>query len=108
MVLDTLHFEELLTEADLVFTGEGRIDSQSAQGKVISGVASRAKKAGVPVVALVGEIGPGFEALYGQGLTAVFSINRAPQPFSESRRHAGENLALAVENIARLLAGAGL
>lgn len=108
VVLDTLHFEELLTEADLVFTGEGRIDSQSAQGKVISGVASRAKKAGVPVVALVGEIGPGFEALYGQGLTAVFSINRAPQPFSESRRHAGENLALAVENIARLLAGAGL
>ncbi len=104
VVLETLCFDEKLRSADLVVTGEGRIDSQSARGKVVCGVAARAKRAGVPVIALVGEIGSGFEPLYDQGLTAVFSINRAAQPFSESRCHAEENLSLAMENLARLLA----
>ena len=103
VVLETLGFDEKLPTADLVFTGEGRIDSQSVRGKVVCGVAARAKAADVPVIALVGEIGPGFEPLYDRGLTAVFSINRAAQPFSESRYYAAENLSLTMENIARLL-----
>lgn len=103
-VLDAVGFDSLLPETDVVFTGEGKIDSQSARGKVVSGVAARCRKAGVPVVAVVGQIGQGFEEMYQQGLTAVFSINRAAQPFAESRFHAGENLALTMENIARLLA----
>ena len=104
-VLDAVGFDSLLPGTDMVFTGEGNIDSQSARGKVVSGVAARCRKAGVPVVAVVGQIGQGFEEMYQQGLTAVFSINRAAQPFAESRFHAGENLALTMENIARLLAG---
>lgn len=103
-VLDAVGFDSLLPGTDVVFTGEGKIDSQSARGKVVSGVAARCRKAGVPVVAVVGQIGQGFEEVYQQGLTAVFSINRAAQPFAESRFHAGENLALTMENIARLLA----
>lgn len=103
-VLDAVGFDSLLPGTDVVFTGEGKIDSQSARGKVVSGVATRCRKAGVPVVAVVGQIGQGFEEMYQQGLTAVFSINRAAQPFAESRFHAGENLALTMENIARLLA----
>ena len=103
-VLDAVGFDSLLPGTDVVFTGEGKIDSQSARGKVDSGVAARCRKAGVPVVAVVGQIGQGFEEMYQQGLTAVFSINRAAQPFAESRFHAGENLALTMENIARLLA----
>lgn len=103
-VLDAVGFDSLLPGTDMVFTGEGKIDSQSARGKVVSGVAARCRKAGVPVVAVVGQIGQGFEEMYQQGLTAVFSINRAAQPFAESRLHAGENLALTMENIARLLA----
>ena len=103
-VLDAVGFDSLLPGTDVVFTGEGKIDSQSARGKVVSGVAARCRKAGVPVVAVVGQIGQGFEKMYQQGLTAVFSINRAAQPFAESRFHAGENLALTMENIARLLA----
>lgn len=103
-VLDAVGFDSLLPGTDVVFTGEGKIDSQSARGKVVSGVAARCRKAGVPVVAVVGQIGQGFEGMYQQGLTAVFSINRAAQPFAESRFHAGENLALTMENIARLLA----
>lgn len=103
-VLDAVGFDSLLPGTDMVFTGEGKIDSQSARGKVVSGVAARCRKAGVPVVAVVGQIDQGFEEMYQQGLTAVFSINRAAQPFAESRFHAGENLALTMENIARLLA----
>lgn len=103
-VLDAVGFDSLLPGTDVVFTGEGKIDSQSARGKVVSGVAARCRKAGVPVVAVVGQIGQGFEEMYQQGLTAVFSINRAAQPFAESRFHAGENLVLTMENIARLLA----
>ena len=103
-VLDAVGFDSLLPGTDVVFTGEGKIDSQSARGKVVSGVAARCRKAGVPVVAVVGQIGQGFEEMYQQGLTAVFSINRAAQPFAESRFHAGENLALTMGNIARLLA----
>lgn len=103
VVLNTLKFDQLLETADLVFTGEGKIDSQSIRGKVVSGVASRAKKAGVPVIAVVGQIGLGFEPIYDQGLTAVFSINRAAEPFSQSRYHAVENLSLTMENIARVL-----
>ena len=103
-VLDTVGFDKLLEGADMVFSGEGKLDAQSLLGKVVIGVARRAKRAGVPLVAVVGDIGDNIEAAYGMGVSAVFSINRAAQPFAESRFHAGENLALTMENIARLLA----
>ena len=101
-VLDTVDFDRLLEGADLVFSGEGRLDSQSLGGKVVDGVARRAKAAGVPLVALVGQIGEGFEPMYHRGLSAVFSINRAAQPLEESAPHAAENLGLTAENVLRL------
>ena len=101
-VLDTVNFDRLLEGANLVFSGEGRLDAQSVRGKVVAGVARRAKAAGVPLVALVGQIGQGFEPMYELGLTAVFSINRAAQPLAESAPHAAENLRLAAENVLRL------
>ncbi len=62
-VLDAARFDELLSGADLVVTGEGRMDEQSVRyGKVACGVAARADRAGVPVIALVGSMGPGAEA----------------------------------------------
>ena len=70
---------------------------------MVAGVAARARAKGVPVAVLAGAIGEGAEQLLGQGVCAMFSINRAAQPFSESRAHAQENLALAMENILRLL-----
>ena len=91
----------------MVFTGEGRIDSQSLHGKVISGVALRAKAKGVPVVAVVGSIGDGIEGAYDLGVCAVFSINRKAEDFSVSRHHSQENLAATVENILRLWMTAG-
>ena len=106
-VLDTVGYDTLLEGADVVFTGEGRIDSQSLHGKVISGVAQRAKAHGVPVVAVVGSIGEGIEEAYDLGVNAIFSINRKAEDFSVSRHHSRENLAATVENILRLWMTAG-
>ncbi|MBN1862062.1 MAG: glycerate kinase [Dehalococcoidales bacterium] len=74
---------EHLKDASLVFTGEGRIDGQTACGKTAVGVARRAKEFGVPVIVIVGEIGAGYQTVYQQGVDTVFSI--APGPISLSR-----------------------
>lgn len=102
-VLDTVHFENMIKDADMILTGEGKLDGQSLRGKVIAGVTHRAKKAGVPVVAVVGGIGEGAEEAYKEGLSAMFSINRMPIDFSLARLDAKSNLALAVDNIMRLI-----
>jgi glycerate kinase len=67
-----------LRGADLVLTGEGRIDAQSAFGKAVCGVAAAAKAAGVPCIVLAGSVGDGADALFARGVTAVFSIARGP------------------------------
>jgi glycerate kinase len=72
-----------LEGADLVFTGEGRIDIQTLCGKTPVGVARRAKEFGLPVIAIAGEIGDGYREVYEQGIDSVFSI--APGPISFSR-----------------------
>jgi len=77
LLLDEAGFDALLEDADVVFTGEGRIDWQSARGKVPVGVARRARRKGVPCVALCGSMGNGAEAVYAEGVTAILtSVNR--------------------------------
>lgn len=100
-VLDATRFDERLTRCDLVLTGEGRIDAQSARGKVLSGVCRRSKEAGVPVVALTGAIGPGAAGLLDQGLTACFSICNAPMSEQEARGRAFELLSSLTFNVVR-------
>ena len=56
VVLETIHFDKMLEDCSLVITGEGKIDGQSIQGKVVSGVARRAAKKNVPVLVVVGAI----------------------------------------------------
>lgn len=102
-VLDTVGFDALLPGADLVVTGEGRIDSQSLRGKVVVGVAKHCQRHKVPVVAIVGDIADGAEAAYDAGLTAIFSINRRPMPFSESRFLSKDNMRLTIRNLTRLI-----
>lgn len=102
-VLDTVGFDEELRDADLVFTGEGKLDSQSLRGKVVCGVARRAQRAGVPVVAVVGDVGENVDAVYTQGVTAVFSTNRVAVPYSQARLRAGHDLVETMDNILRLL-----
>ncbi|MDD3347002.1 glycerate kinase [Oscillibacter sp.] len=100
-VLDTVRFAEVASGADLILTGEGKLDGQSLRGKVISGVARRA--GGVPVVAVVGDVGEGAEAVYDLGVTAVFSINRVALPYELSRLRARRDLCSTVEDMMRFL-----
>ncbi len=106
-MLDTVHFDRLLEHADLVFTGEGKIDSQSLRGKVISGVAKRAKRAGVPVVAVVGDAGSQIDEIYSMGVTAVFSINRIAAGMEEMKKRNREDMRSTMDDILRLLKRAG-
>jgi len=101
VVLDTVHFDEELRDANMVLTGEGKIDTQSLRGKVVIGVARRAKAAGVPVVAVVGDIGDGIEAVYDEGVSCILSINRIAEDFSKARNHARNDMALTVDNFMR-------
>lgn len=78
IVLDAVNFDERLEHKDLVITGEGKIDGQTAYGKLPVGVAYRAKQKGVPVLVIAGDIGDGIEAVYDRGIDAVMStVNRA-------------------------------
>ena len=79
-VLDVTGFDRQLEGADLVITGEGRIDSQSADGKVISGVARRTKAKGIPLIAIAGGIADSAGAVYDIGVSAMFSTDRAALP----------------------------
>ena len=79
-VLDVTGFDRQLEGADLVITGEGRIDSQSADGKVISGVARRTRTKGIPLIAIAGGIADSAGAVYDIGVSAMFSTDRAALP----------------------------
>ena len=100
-VLDTVNFDGLLKDADCVFSGEGKIDSQSLRGKVVIGIAKRTKKAKVPLIALVGAIDDGIDAAYDCGVTAIYCINRKASDYSRTEFCAKTNLAFTMENILR-------
>lgn len=102
-VLDTVRFEEQISGADFVITGEGKLDSQSLRGKVVIGVARRAKHAGVPVLAVVGDIGDGIDEAYDEGVSAVFSTNRLAIPFSEAKLRSKQDYRLTIENLMRFI-----
>ena len=103
LLLDSVGFEGLLAEADMVFTGEGRIDWQSARGKVPGSVAKRCKRAGVPCIALCGSIGKGAERLYEQGVTAIFSAVKGVSTFEEVAQTSEEDMAFLTDSVLRLL-----
>lgn len=102
-VLDTVGFDTLLDGADLVISGEGKIDGQSLRGKVVIGVARRAKKADVPVIAIVGDIGDNIEPAYDEGVSGIFSINRVAVPFKEAKTRSKSDLGLTADNLMRML-----
>lgn len=102
-VLDALAFEQKARGADFIFTGEGKLDTQSLRGKVVVGVARRAQKIGVPVIAVVGDIGDGIDAVYEEGVCAVFSINRVAVDFSQAKLRSRQDMALTMDNLMRFL-----
>ncbi len=83
-VLDLIGFDERVRVVDLVITGEGNMDEQSAAGKAPVGVARRAKRYGKPVVAVVGGRADNLDAVYGQGVDLVLPVCRRPMPLDQA------------------------
>lgn len=104
LVLDALDIAEALKTADVVITGEGRLDSQTAQGKAPSGVAKLAKKLN-PKILTVGLGGSVADISDAAGLDACFAILRAPMTLAEAMKKniAAENISATTEQIIRLL-----
>lgn len=105
-VLDLVDFDGKLKDCDLVITGEGRFDSQSIRGKVVSGVSRRAKRQGVPVAVIAGSVAEEVESISADpdsGVTAAFSINRQAMDYSESRPLSRRNYRYTLENLLRLM-----
>ena len=100
-ILDFIDFNNIVEGADMIFTGEGKIDSQSLSGKVVIGISKRAKEKNIPVTAVVGTIGEGAEGAYNLGVTSIFSINRQAMDFEKSRYKSGENLEKTMDSILR-------
>lgn len=103
LVLDVIGIDAALEDADLVITGEGRIDGQSKRGKVPVGVATRARKFAVPAVVLAGDIGPGVEKLYELGLDSILSTTSRAMPLSEAMAHSLELTEDAADRMWRLI-----
>lgn len=101
IILDAVHFDEIITDADLIITGEGKIDGQSLRGKVPVGIALRAKKKDIPVIAVVGNAGRDIEKVYENGISAVFSTNRIAAAYKDVRPLCREFLFQTVEDIMR-------
>lgn len=101
IVLDHVGLDEKLKGADFVLTGEGRIDFQTVYNKAPIGVARRAKQRGIPVLAVCGSLGRGFEDVYAEGIDAVVSILSAPLTLEEASVRAGELIADAVAGAMR-------
>lgn len=102
-VLKMLEFDEKLEGADLVITGEGKIDGQSLRGKVVYGVAKRAKIKNVPVIALVGDVADDAYGIYEEGVSAIFSINRLAVPFKVAKTRSRQDYKHTLEDILRLM-----
>lgn len=102
-VLDLIGFDERVRDVDLVITGEGNMDEQSAAGKAPVGVARRAKRYGKPVVAVVGGRADNLDAVYEQGVDLVLTICRKPMglELALDPQEAITNLICAGESAAR-------
>lgn len=81
-VLDIIDFEEHIKGASLIITGEGAIDGQTKKGKVPVGVAKRANN--IPVIAIVGDIRDGAEAVYDLGITSIMPALKRAMPLDEA------------------------
>ncbi|MFU2098934.1 glycerate kinase [Mannheimia haemolytica] len=102
IILEATELAEKLADADLVVTGEGRMDAQSIAGKTPIGVARAAKQFGKPVIAIVGSLKEDYPVVYQHGIDAVFPIIRQVSNLEAVLKSGKENLISTAENVARL------
>jgi glycerate 2-kinase len=103
IVLEAVHLEERMRTADLVFTAEGQIDTQTAYGKSVGAVASMAKRYGLPVLALAGSLGDHYQVVYELGVDAVAALPASPMTLAYAMEHAARLISDAAERACRLL-----
>ncbi|MFV0261600.1 MAG: glycerate kinase [Kluyvera sp.] len=103
IVTEALHLDTLVADADLVITGEGRIDSQTIHGKVPVGVARVAKRYQIPVIGIAGSLTADVGVVHQHGLDAVFSVIYRICSLDEALAEAGANVRMAARNIAAVM-----
>ena len=103
IVLEATGFDALVRGADLVLTGEGRTDFQTAMGKAPVGVAAAAKKHGVPVVCLAGGLGDGADDVLAKGIDALLATVPQPMPLEEAMARGAELVEAAAARACRLI-----
>ncbi|MDP4557054.1 glycerate kinase [Halomonas meridiana] len=102
MIMQQANFAQLLNDADVVITGEGRLDGQSLAGKTPIGVSRAAKRHGKPVIVLAGSLGDGWQACTEEGVTAAFALADGLMTLDQALPRTAELLADRCESIARL------
>lgn len=100
IIVDLTGFQDRIKKVDLAITGEGKIDGQTVYGKVPVGLAKIARRYNIPVIAICGSIGEGYEAVYKYGIDAVMSIIDSPLEISQAM----ENAEFLIERAAQRLA----
>ncbi|EOA6548265.1 glycerate kinase [Vibrio vulnificus] len=100
IVMDAVHLDEIVADADLVITGEGRIDSQTIHGKTPIGVARTAKKHGLPVIGIAGCLSADCGVVHEHGLDAVFAVVNRSVDLPTALAEAAENVELTARNVA--------
>ncbi len=103
LIMDKLQFESHLKKADWIFTGEGQIDAQTLNGKVLTGVAKLAKKHQKPVVAIAGVVDSEIRDIYDLGISAVFSIINKPLSLDESLKLTGTSIENCMSNLMKVI-----
>ncbi len=103
IILDTVGLEEALEGADLVLTGEGALDYQTVYSKAPIGVAERARRRGIPVIAIAGTLGDRYRLVHERGIEAAVSITNAPMSLEEASARSAELIADAAEQAARMM-----
>lgn len=92
VVLDAVSFDELLQDADCVFTGEGQTDAQSLQGKAVFGILKHTKEKDVPLFVVSGALKEGYQKLYDYGVSGCYSIVNSPIAYPQAFQLARRNL----------------
>ena len=103
IVIEATDFEEKIKDADIIITGEGRMDYQTQYGKTPYGVAQTARKYNIPVVAIVGSVGKNAEVLYDLGFSGIFSIINRPMTLEEAISESAELLEKTSESVMRVI-----
>lgn len=103
IVTTAVGLDAVVADADLVITGEGRIDGQTIYGKTPIGVATVAKRHGKPVIGIAGSLGADSEAVFDHGIDAVFGVLPRACSLAEAFAEAGDNLRVTARNVAATL-----